>query len=582
MSKIVKIAAAVLGVGAVSGAVYYFMGASGGTAHLKYVPKESALVGSINLKSLASKVDMARLKKMKTYSNAIKKLERSDELQLLAEVIEHPSESGLNLSSPVYFFGQPKDGKMETSGIVMGIKSAGDFEKMVRKTDTKGGIEKDDKYKHVLMENEVILGWNDDAAVLIFNEDEDDLEKELDNVMAQEKEGSIMAEPRFDEFKNKNADAGVWINYKEIFELAGAAVPEDMMKEYGLDEAAMNMYLNFDENKVALNTSVSYGKDGEAEAFDILRDKGVSDEHLKSISPDAVYAIYSANIDFKKTLEMLSKNKEMKNGLADFRENMGLSKEDLENLLTGELSLTLIDFDEFSKMEEEIEAADSVAPIGSYSEQSLFRTVQYDDEVVEDPYVTDEYSDGTTEGGFEGLEGYSDPYESEMYTPSMPALPGMVLNLSAKEPGAIERLIKKQGMEKSEAGYYQLPLGYYTVYMVITKSGLMVTNNKDAAEKMVKKQEFKIPSGDYKAIVSDNPMAMWMDLNLDHYPKKLMTKLESTMSKNELRMLKDKMKPFTSFVVQGKGKESEIVLNMTSAKESSLMRILEMVDDAED
>jgi len=89
MNNGIKIGLAVLGVGAAGAAGYYFFKMSGGSAHLKYVPKESAFVAMVNPKSLWTKVDYPRLKKMKAYDEFKKMLEKDDDLKFLTKSLKN-------------------------------------------------------------------------------------------------------------------------------------------------------------------------------------------------------------------------------------------------------------------------------------------------------------------------------------------------------------------------------------------------------------------------------------------------------------------------------------------------------------
>lgn len=585
MNNGIKIGLAVLGVGAAGAAGCYFYKMSGGSAHLKYVPKESAFVAMVNPKSLWSKIDYPRLKKIKAYDEFKKMLEKDDDLQIFNEIIEKPEECGVGLLSNMYMFGTMKNDDIENGGMVMEIKSAEDFEKLVRKIETEGGIEKDETYKHVVIDNEVILGWNKEAAVLLFNEDEDALEKSLDNVMVQQKDESILSEPKFDAFRKNAADAGIWVNYGEIIKMVGSDEVMDLAKDMGLEDAAMDVTLNFDNNKVVLKSEIAYSEENKDNQLNLFNEKGISEEHLKTVSDDNVFGIISASFNMKNLFEAMNKNKDMRQGLVDMRESMGLSKDDLMNLFTGEISLSITDLASlFESQDEQMnDIVDSAAaPVydpysSNQGERSIYSTVQYYDDGAYEQEIAPDY--GYSDGG--AYDPYMDPEYTPMYQPRPTPLPGMILSLSSKQPESIERIFKKQELTKDADGLYSLQMGGYTVYAVITKHGLSVTNNHETAKNLAKKREFKVPSGDYKEVVSSNSAAMFLDLDLDHYPKKVMSTMEENMGKSDFNNFKDKMKSFKSFVVTSNMSKSEAMINMTEdAKQSSLMRIIEMIDEA--
>ena len=197
------------------------------------------------------------------------------------------------------------------------------------------------------------------------------MEKDLDNAMAMEKAESILAEDKYKDFLKKDADAGVWMNYKTIADLApGGEMQVELLKQYRLEDAVVEWLLNFETNKVAMALNVIYDSKSGEEVVNILNDKGLGEDHLKTISPENVYAIFCASVNFKELIATMNKNKEFKSSIADMKEKLGLSKEDLENLLTGELSVALVDFDDFVK-EPELET-DTLEPATEELSQDPF------------------------------------------------------------------------------------------------------------------------------------------------------------------------------------------------------------------
>lgn len=562
MNKSLKILVLITAIGALSAAGFYFFLRGSNQAHLRLIPKESSFVMSINMKSLWSKIDYPRLRKMSSYNHFVENLGRKDAFDLLAQIIHDPGESGIDFSSQAFLFGSRGRYRVESGGLVFAINDESKFEKLIRKTDTDGGIEKDEKYKYVKISDGLVLGWTKSAAAIYMNMDKDKALKKLDNLMVQEKKESIEADKRFQHFLEKEADAGLWINYKDIVGLAPIDIGKELLSQGDMDKAAINLFLNFEQNRFGLSMGVSYDDDAEISTVNVFQSKGVSEDHLSMISDDKVYAIAALSLNIKAFIESLSKDKEMRNSIAEMRNEMGLSQEDMETLITGELSFALVNFDDMIKEEG---STSSRPPLGSVQKNAdIFHTVQYDDLEDEDPYST-----------------YNELQFQPHYIPRRPSLPGMVFAISAKEPAALERLLKKMNVEKRDDGLYAMDNGLLMFYGVIAQNGLMVTNNLDLATQLLKKQKFKVPSGQYHALVTENPMAMWVDLNLSHYPEKLLTQMERNMGKGNFLTFKEAISKFTMLEMKGNAQSADLWLNMTDDKESSLMRILELVDEAE-
>ncbi len=579
MNKILKISLIVLGVGGLSAGTWYLMKRSGGSDQLKFIPKEATVVASVNFGSIYGKIDMARIKKLNLWEKFEKMVDKSDELAILSEVMRNPKESGINLTSNIWFFSMQEKRNRAAGGMVVPLNDEGDFEKLLRKSNTKGGVEKEDKYKYVKYNDNMLVGWANSTAIFYFNDDEDKLVKGLDNIMVMEKADCILSNELFADFKNESHDAGAWLNYAELVNLAGLGKDEkDMLSNYGVDNAAGNFSLDFGKNDIKLVMSNSFKDKEKSEEINIFNSSGLSDAHMQNMTPDEVFGLFSASVNIKKVLESVSKNKEIRNSLSEMREELGLSKDEFENLFTGEFSLAVVGFDALLGENPSESPADTSGSAEGTSmipnQAALFRTVQYDEPVQEDESM--DYAPSEEESVYVPNENYTTPPD---YMPlSRPMFPDLVFTISAKNPGNIERILKKNGSEKNDKGIYTINMGFIQGYAWLTRSAMVISTNLDVAEKMVKKGG-KTPAFKGAELAKSSPLCLWADLDFSHYPKKLQEKMKSGMGNNDYTDFKEAIEMFKGFSVTGDSKKMEANVNMVDSDKYSIMRLLEMVDD---
>ena len=92
--------------------------------YIRVIPQDASVVGSFQIASLVQKsgltesVDQTVLDKLK--KNVVQGLP-AEEAKVVENILNNPSESGIDFKKPIYFFIQP-DG--ETSGIVACVQSS--------------------------------------------------------------------------------------------------------------------------------------------------------------------------------------------------------------------------------------------------------------------------------------------------------------------------------------------------------------------------------------------------------------------------------------------------------------------------
>ena len=147
------------------------------------IPKDAVSVTAINIASLMQKADFEAVKQMEFYKNMVDSA--SAENAAIAEIMRDPSKSGVDLTKNIYivqdynFMSDSQAGA--SAAILMSLKDAAAFEKMLTSGKTPHKLETKDGIKYLTFEGEsnhnsemgstyenhsAVIAWNDKMAVL--------------------------------------------------------------------------------------------------------------------------------------------------------------------------------------------------------------------------------------------------------------------------------------------------------------------------------------------------------------------------------------------------------------------------------
>ncbi len=544
MSKGLKIILTVIAVAVVGVAAYVFFIFKGSSGHLALVPGNSAMVGMVDFKSLASKVEMDKLKNLKIWKYVEEQKKKSDKKNPIGDVLKDPSSSGIDPFSKLCFFGiagAAESPENMQGGAVAHLLSATSFEEMLKKAEIKNPVQDKGTYKCVKVEGSVLIGWTKDAAVLFGGRDSVEAVKGLDKIMTQKESESVLANEAFKKLNEKAFDMAFFINYEYFYAMMKEGLKGNPLytTDYinAMKGSSMSGTLTFEDKRLAWDMETNI-KDKEAfDKVNYFSERGLSADHLKTLSPDKVYAIMALSLNFKKLVEIFKANALIGASISDFKNRFGLSDAELDNLLTGEISLSMIDFND-----------------------------------VIHPQPSPEMAALNTEAN--GAEGEYPP----AYSYSQPKMPTFVLSASTNNLKTVEKLIAGFGIPPSPEGYYSIPLGYMNLNLVETAKGISFTTSKTLAAQLNSQKTFKEPGEPVKTMVSENPMSFYFDLNMKNYPKELLDLMKMGMGDDNYMKFSTVMSNFDSFDMKGNTAKSSAELLFTPGNGNSLMRLLLITD----
>ncbi len=544
MSKSLKIVFGSVLALAVAGGVYVFFLFKGTDKHLKVLPKDASIVFVFDMKQMAGKIDMAKIKELKVFQEIKKNVKD----EWVKKTIDNPSTSGIDPFSKVYEYIAPVENG-SVLGIVAHTLSQSDVEKLAQKAflpDTNKVVDKG-SYKLVMnSDGRSLFAWNGDITLFVSAlnaySDSVNLTSYVEKLMKQDKDQSILSNADFVKFNGQKADIGTFISFENLFSLTTKQLGSSAPLLANFQEAAKGSYaegfLNFEDNRVVADFE-SHIKNKEAlEKWNFYNNSGVSAAHLKTLSPDKIYGLFSLSLNIKALLTALKQQPGVGDGLDAAALQLGLTPQEVENLLGGDVSAALVDFNDMLK-----------------------------------PSVITEVNASANE---EEVSDYSIPPP-----PPSPGnrAPSLALSISIGDKNALGKLLARFNVVKDSIGSYLLPVPFFTIRMVETENGVTLTNSESIAKSLVAQKSFKEPVEPIKSMVSKHPIAFYADLNINSYPKEMLAYLKMVDGEEEFARMEKFWKNFHSFSAYGSPYKSNMELKLTEGKGNSLNRLVFAIDE---
>ena len=291
---------------------------------LTHIPADASLVGRIDIQALMDKADFEEMKEMEFYRNMIK--EAGEEKKIVADMLENPELSGIDLSEYMYFFAvsSKNRGHEAFSAVVCRLDDATQFETLVAAID-RINIEKKEDWFLATSKDGVAIGWTDDLAVISGGERRD-IENNIVKIFNTEKRNSILGNTGLKKAFGAGHDITVWANSDALAE----SMYDDMkmqlafmgLKKKDLTDNHFNTYIDFEDGFVVADSRYMLSKALDEE-FDMITGKEVATDFTPYIPAENLNTVMSMALNYEGIYKKIKESGMM--GLA----NMGLVEYDL-------------------------------------------------------------------------------------------------------------------------------------------------------------------------------------------------------------------------------------------------------------
>lgn len=291
---------------------------------LTHVPAEASMVGRIDVQGLMNKADFEEMKEMEFYRDMVK--EAGEDKKIVADMLESPERSGIDLDEYMYFFAVPSESRRQESfgGVVCRLADAAQFETLVATIDNIN-IEKKDGWFLATSRDDVAIGWTDDLAVISSGERRN-IENDIVKIFNTEKANSILNNERLKKTFGAGHDITVWANSGALAE----SMYDDMkmqlafmgLKKKDLTDNHFNTYIDFEDGFMIADSRYMLSKALDEE-FDMLTGKEVGTDFTPYIPAEDLNTVMSLALNYEGIYKKLKES-----GMMGFA-NMGLAEYDM-------------------------------------------------------------------------------------------------------------------------------------------------------------------------------------------------------------------------------------------------------------
>ena len=241
---------------------------AGSLDHMKIIPANSAMVMSINAKTLVEKGGLNDYKNFELYKKFHGEIAKYEpEMgKIIDEFLKDTRSTGLNLDQ-IFVYLQPKDRYDMLATFVFSVddqdkvgKWIASYHKATHEDEYE--LEKGEGYQLYRLDRRNLLVWDKTKALLLNVRDyeEEDLPS-FETLLKVDEENSIVSNADFMECYNAQKDFTFWMPFKSIGIMGGnedATELSTLKKFYGedWDKASMSFSLDFTNEKAALSISV--------------------------------------------------------------------------------------------------------------------------------------------------------------------------------------------------------------------------------------------------------------------------------------------------------------------------------------
>lgn len=515
----------------------FFFGSA--TSLYRLIPKDSYFVMNINIREIAKKLDLVKIRNSSIYAKYKEEVSWRDKdlLQIVFDSVLHdPKKSGIDFGADACIYGFEK-GHGKYIAMAFAIDSKSKFDKLIDENLTKENKQYNKGDLNIIeLDNRSLLGYDGNHAIILNTE-------RYDNVREKSVEKTLLYlfDLHRDENFNKNIASSKFASTKgditwfvDMQQIIGENMPKKSEGKKYFDFNLLSS-LNFNQDNFELNTDFVF------ETEDVLKDvksiitkHGISREHLPFLSNGKILGLMSLSFDFKQFIEVFGAKYEKELGRKLLEEG-GLTMEDYKNLYTGDVSLALLDVK--SIMEE-------------------YENMEYDAATKE--YKTVKIQRPKFQPVFTATMGINDKA----------VLKKLLKTVIEKNPGANEEFGRYNEINNSFIG---------SLYYVVNGNYFTLINDSAMAYKLKNEGKLGDSPDAMKAMVCENSFSFFLDLDTKKYPEELKTKyLESSY-------MREISKPFFSNInsisITGNDQHGQIKINLVPGNENSLVRLFNAVDE---
>lgn len=486
--------------------------------NLALVPKDTKIVATTNLITIAKKgqlTDLSQFNLYKGFGEGITK-----ESKMMSKFMENPFVTGVSYTSDVLMFAVNTEDKGNYMCVSMELSSGDKFTSFLKDLMLEFGmpisVVKKENYKIVSVPGKFALAWDDKKSLLTIAQGytSNDVEGTIEMLFSLTPEEQITNNKEFDSFYKDRKDINVWMSSNLMDEIPGYGQLGSQIPGYMKDNY-VSMNLGFEENQIIMSAGLSPNSNmvKEMKKYNIYGD-GFNSDLLKYL-PKESYIAMSGSLNPKGYLKMMGDQPQFSMIEGLFKSQMGMDLNKVVESIKGSMLFSIYDF-------KTNEASSEPIPL-----MALAFDINGDETMKE----------------------------------MMKKVPAQSYN----EAG----------------GYYEMPINATnSAFLIFDGTACLVTNDKSRIDLFKKGGDSSnnMNSSELASNIKKNTMYMYMNANMDSYPSNVQDMISSNGASKS--MMKTVNQFMTSVEMKATSDyKAEYIITTGDDGTNSLYKILKTIDD---
>lgn len=583
--------------------------------NLKVIPEETNAICVIDIYSIIKKGKLNEISELKFFKTLKKEIrnESKNVSKIIDDLIEDPTISGINFKTDVFAYYVDKAEDEKFISFSAEIKNQEKFAEFIEDIldELEIDIEKEKNYSYTLIENEAVIGWDENKAVLLIAQNyssREHLDLAVETLMELTEKDQITANENFNNFYKNKKDISVWFS-SNLFEDNYDFKKIEKEIDFDITDNYISSFLNFEDNNISLLTEFTPNSDIQKMMQENKVWNNSFNKNLLNYFPKKSFATASFSINPMAFYNILEQEDDFENIQEEFESETGFDLKDLFEAFKGNVVYSLFGFEnvEYSYLdwgygfnEDEAKLLDkryeiSEAGYLSSEDKELLnqgKTIQastYNRRYcINIKNILD--NGGTVQTAIENdskINWYEGGWDYGKYieTTKEEFLPFMSMSFDIKGDKIIKKLVEKIPEDKihKRSNYYEFKFdNRYPTYLAFNENIVLITNDKKSIEafKDGGYSSDNLGSSNISSDMNSSNFYSFINLNYDEYPKEIKKEIKNNQNEEEEKLFKI-WNDFAKSVElkQVNDNSVEIIFNTKNNESNSLNTIIKTIDD---
>ena len=578
--------------------------------NLKLIPASTKAVSVIDIYSIGKKGKLDEVSKMKFFRTFKKEIRNENKrvARIIDELVEDPSLSGINFNNDLfaYLIDEAIDEKFICFSIEINDqeKFSEFIEDILDELEIDYDLEKEKNYTYALIDKEVVLGWDEDKAVLLIAENRrsrKNLDFEIEILMELDEKDQISVNKNFNSFYKNKKDISLWFS-TDLFEDSYDFKNIEKQLDFELTDNYFSSFLNFEDESISLLTDFSGNRDVQK----LLEENDIWDnsfnENLLSYFPEESFATVSFSLNPTACYDIFSKEYEYSTG-------NGLYLKDWFQSINGNAVFSILGFEnvEYNYLgwgygfnEDIAQLLDrryTISEAGYLSSEN--KELLNQGKTIQTSTYNGRYcinirnildNGGSVQTAIENnseINWYEGGWDYGKYidVTKEEYLPLMSMSFDIQDDKVIRTLIKNIPDEiiQKRNNYFEFKINNrYPAYFTFNENTVFITNHKKSI-KLFEDGGYSSKNLAYSSLSSEiknNNLYSYINLNYEEYPKEIKKEIKNEQSQKVEKLFKT-WEDFVKSVEIKKVNNTplEIKFNTNSNGNNSLNNIITIIDN---